>query len=363
MMKSVFGNLRVGTKIITGYVVALLLMAIVGGVALVRLNQINSTVTDLATNLAEDQRISESMVEQILLARFYANRYIRDPQDEYLARYNEEIERFKVDLAAADAAITKEERVEILQRIHDGISLYEAAFIEVVDLINRREQAVGNILDVQAGLANEKLSTLEAEVLTTANTEAIYDLGLMKESVALLRLNVFRYQQEGDEQWIAHAEEAYNESQSAYEHLQPLLTSSTQRQLAEETFAAIQAYKNGFETLQADYQRQRDLVKNQLDIAGPQIRNDAAAMSDSVAIDFKAQAANSQSLVSQTLWILMTTMAVAVVLGLTLGWVIARSITQPLKSVVDASTHIAEVDLTNLANELKLMAQGDLSER
>ena len=213
-MKSLLGNFRVGAKIIAGYIIALALMAIVGGVALVRLNQINSTVTDLATNLAEDQRISESMVEQILLARFYANKYIRDPQDDYLARYNEEIERFKVDLAAANVAITKEERVEILQRIQEATTLYEAAFAEVANLINRRDQVVTNILNVEAGLAHEKLNTLDGEVLAMANVAAIQDVGEIAESLALMRLYVFRYLQEGDEQWIANFEEEYDQSQT-----------------------------------------------------------------------------------------------------------------------------------------------------
>ncbi|MEZ4635813.1 MAG: hypothetical protein R2873_00995 [Caldilineaceae bacterium] len=93
-------------KIIAGYVIALLLMAIVGGVALVRLNQINGTVTDLATNLAEDQRISESLVDEILLTRFYANKYIRDPQESYLNRYDEEISTLQETLDAASLAIT-----------------------------------------------------------------------------------------------------------------------------------------------------------------------------------------------------------------------------------------------------------------
>ncbi|MCB0116367.1 MAG: HAMP domain-containing protein, partial [Caldilineaceae bacterium] len=350
-------------KIIAGYVIALLLMAIVGGVALVRLNQINGTVTDLATNLAEDQRISESLVDEILLTRFYANKYIRDPQESYLNRYDEEISTLQETLDAASLAITKPERVAILEKIHADVDQYEAVFSELVDLIVAREQVVTGILDVQGPLAEEKLRELRNDAFDAENLSAVQHSGDIQAALLLMRFNAFKYLQEGDEQWITMFNQRYDEAITAYERAQAELKTPAQRRLAEEALVAIESYKNGFDSLREDYAAQNSLVADQLDVLGPQVRVDASAMSDSVAVDFAAQADNSQSLVSQTLWVLIVIMAVAVVFGLGLGWAISRSITKPLQLVVDASKQIAEVDLTNLAAEIELMAQGDLSER
>ena len=60
-----FRNFKVGTKIMAGYVIALVLTAVVGGVALVRLDDIGETVNDLAGNLAKDQHLADQIVEQI----------------------------------------------------------------------------------------------------------------------------------------------------------------------------------------------------------------------------------------------------------------------------------------------------------
>ncbi len=362
-MKTIFAKLGVGTKIIAGYIVALLLMVIVGGVALVQLGQIDGKVTDLATNLAEDQRISESIVEEILLARFYANKYIRDPQQTFLTRFEDEMKLLNETLAEADLAITKPERVQMLQEIHSDVETYSATFTEVVDLINKRDGVVTNALDVQGPLAEQKLQQLRNNMFDAGNLTAVQHSGNVQAALLLMRFNAFKYLQVGEAQWVDQFNIRYDEAITSYELLLPELSSPTDRRVAQEALAAIEAYKNGFDGLQADYARQNQLTTTVLDVIGPKVREDASAMSDSVGVDFKAQADASTTIVAQTRWVLIVTIAFAVVLGLTLGWVISRSITQPLKAVVDASTQIAEVDLTNLANELKLMAQGDLSER
>ncbi|MBI1299255.1 HAMP domain-containing protein, partial [bacterium] len=362
-MKTIFAKLGVGTKIIAGYVIALLLMVIVGGVALVQLGQINGKVTDLATNLAEDQRISESIVSEILLARFHANQYMRDPQQAALTRFEDEMKLLNDTLDEADIAITNPERVQMLQQIHTDVDTYHTTFTEVVDLINKRNEVVTNILDVQGPLGEEKLQQLRNNMFDAGNLPAVQYSGNTQSALLLMRFNAFKYLQVGETQWVDQFNIRYEEAITGYELLLSELSSPTDRRLAQEALAAIEAYKNGFDGLQLDYARQNELTSTVLDVIGPQVRQDASAMSNSVAVDFRAQADASTTIVAQTRWVLIVTIVFAVVLGLTLGWVIARSITQPLKSVVDASTHIAEVDLTNLANELKLMAQGDLSER
>ncbi len=246
-MKTFFGNLKVGTKIIAGYVIALALMAIVGGVALVQLDQINGKVTDLATNLAEDQRISESIVQDILLVRFYANKYIRDPQDAFLTRYNEELTLLHKVLDEADVAITKAERVEILQEIHKDVDAYEATFSEVVGLIQSRNQVVSGSLDVEGPLAEEKLRQLRNSAFDAGNLTAVQHSGNVQAALLLMRFNAFKYLQVGDPQWVTAFEQRYAEALAAYDEAYPELTTPAQRRLAEEALAALEAYKTGFD--------------------------------------------------------------------------------------------------------------------
>jgi CHASE3 domain sensor protein len=115
-----FNNFRVGTKIIAGYIIALVLMLVVGGTALVRLNDINTVVTDLSGNLAKDQAMAENIVSQIWTVRFFVLRYINMQEQTDLDRYNQEIANFKTMLATADQEITHPERIEMLVRSRPG---------------------------------------------------------------------------------------------------------------------------------------------------------------------------------------------------------------------------------------------------
>jgi methyl-accepting chemotaxis protein len=139
------------------------------------------------------------------------------------------------------------------------------------------------------------------------------------------------------------------------------ITAYDQRQLFAEAKAAVTAYADGFRGLKADYDRQNDLVNNQLNTLGPEIRTTASDMSSSVGADFDTEAKNTNSLVEQTRWILLITMAAAIVIGMGLGLVITRLITNPLADVMRVSRQVADVDLPALTTELGALAQGDLT--
>ena len=81
---------QVGAKIILGYMITLSLMLGVGLLAISRLDQISTTVNDLTNNLALDMRLADEMVSQVLLSRFYANRYVSTQSQADLDRFDAE---------------------------------------------------------------------------------------------------------------------------------------------------------------------------------------------------------------------------------------------------------------------------------
>ena len=110
-----FKNLKVGTKIIAGYLIALALMVVVGGVAMVRLSEVGTTVADLTDNLAVDRQIGNDMVADILLTRFYANKYITSQTASDLDRYREESGKLQALIIQAAQDITQAERAALLE--------------------------------------------------------------------------------------------------------------------------------------------------------------------------------------------------------------------------------------------------------
>ena len=336
-----FNNLKVGTKIFSGFVVILTLMGIVGGLAMFQFTQIKITVTNLADNFAKDQHLADQMVARILLARFYANKYIRGDKAEDLARFNEEFVYFKELLAEASIEITKGERVKMLTDIKAGVQNYGENFTQVTQLIDKRHEILFKTLDVQGPVAEEKLEQLRESAFKADDAIASFYAGNAQRALLLMRLDAFKYLEEGNTRWTKKFDERYQEAQIAFQHLDQELQNPTRRQLAQTAQTTIDKYRQGFISLQADYNKQNEIIETQLNVIGPQIRKTASKMSESVTIDFDATNQQTHILVAQTRWQLFITMLIALLVGISLGLFISRSITVPLATVIDMSNKMA----------------------
>ena len=360
-----FNNLKVGTKIFSGFLIILLLTGLVGGLAMFQFSQIKFTITNLADNFAKDQHLADQMVAQILLTRFYANKYIRGAKAEDLARFNKEFAYFEELLAEASIEITKSERVKMLTDIKAGVQNYSDNFVKVTQLIDKRHEILHKILDVQGPLAEQKLDELRESAFKADDAIASFYAGNAQRALLLMRLDAFKYLQEGDSQWIKKFGERYKEAQIAFQNLEQELQDPTRQQLAKIAQTIVNRYRQGFINLQADYKKQNQIIETQLNIIGPHVRKTASKMSDSVSVDFDATNRKTQILVNQTRWQLLITMLIALFVGLSLGFFISRSITVPLATVLDMSNKMAVgimkqmVDIQNRAKVNQLMTRQD----
>jgi methyl-accepting chemotaxis protein len=348
---NIFNNLKVGTKIFTGFFIILFLMVMIGGMAIFKITFINATVINLADNIAYNQRLADKMVAHILLARFYANKYIRDHHSDDLNRFYDEFTQVEGLLAEAHQKITKEDRVKMLANLKVGIQTYRQFFRDVIQIMDKRHQILSEILDVQGPLAEEKLTQLRESAFQANDATASFYAANAQQGLLLMRLDAFKYLQEGKVQWFKKFEESYQETQLVFQKLDEELQDASRRQLAQEAQIAINQYHQSFLSLQSDYVRQNEIVTTQLDIIGPQIRKTASDMANSVTVDFEEVHLATQTLVTQT-WIqLFILMLIAIFLGLSLSFAISRSITIPLATVIKINNQMVAGNLSHLKEE------------
>jgi signal transduction histidine kinase/CheY-like chemotaxis protein/methyl-accepting chemotaxis protein len=345
-----FNNLKVGTKILSGFIIILTLMGIVGGLAIFQFIQVKNTLTDLTDNLAKDQYLSEQLVAHILLVRFYANQFIRGHKHESLARFKEEFAHFEELLAKADIDITKDERVKMLTDIKAKAQAYRKNFQQVVQLMDKRDKTLLEILNVQGPLAEDKLEQLRESAFQANDAIASFYAGNAQRALLLIRLNVFKYLEEGEKKWIEKFEKHYQEAQMAFDKLNEELQDVTRRQLAQTARIAIEKYHQGFTGLQADYSKQNQIIETQLNVIGPQVRKTASKMSDSVTDDFDSANQKTHGLVDQTRWQLFMTMMIAILMGVGFALIISRSITVPLGRVIEMSHKIAKGNMNQIVD-------------
>jgi len=354
-----FNNIKMGTKILVGFFIILILMAVTGGIALFQITRINATVIELADHLAKDQHLSEQMVTRILLARFYANKYIRRQQSEDLKRFNEEFAHFEALLAEAEREIIKDERLKMLASIKTGLQDYGKHFAEVIRLMAKRRNILLEGLNVQGPLAEKKLEQLRKSAFQAKDTVASFYAADAQRALLLMRLDAFKYLEEGNTKWVKKFEERYQEAQVAFKKLDEELQEARHRQLAQEAQAAINRYYQGFMGLQTDYAQQNKIIETQLNIIGPQIRKTASNMSDSVTADFDESNQATHALVSYT-WIeLLIMMGLTILVGLGLGFAISRSLRVPLTTLTEMGNKMLAGDMKQIAD---IQTDNDISQ-
>ncbi len=351
---------RVDAKIIFGYLVALILMVWIGLVAVVQLDQINSTVGNLTDELAVERGVAQEIVSQVWLVRFYANKYVRTQNQTDLDSFNSEFDRLEGLLVQADQLTTNTNRREKLDRIKTAVEDYRNAFQQVTEIIKRRQILQSGTLDVQGLIVENKLAALRVIVNALNVPQAFLAFGNAQSGFQQMRLNVVNYLATNDEGYVVLFNKGYQDARAAFSTLQATFTVETQQQNAVDARAAAQAYYEGFQTIHADNVTLKNLFTTQLDVLEPEISATASEIATDVAQEFKAKNQSSQDLVSDTRLIVGGTTLVAIVLVLSLGIGLSRHITRPLQRVMRTSQQIANVDLEALTTQLDALSQGDL---
>lgn len=332
---NIFNNLKVGTKIFTGFLTILVLMVIVSSMALFQIIRIQTTVTYLADRLASNQHLADQLVVTILQIRLHANKYIAEQKLENLNRSKKELAKFEMLLAKAASDITETEQVKMLAYIKADVQTYGNSFTEINKLMEERNQILVGTLEVQGALAEEKLEQLCNKSFQAKDASTSFYAGNLQRALLLMRLDAFKYLGKGESQWIPKFETHYQEAQVAVKKLDESLKENTiLHQLAQEANTALNLYHQSFLGLQTDYARQNQLIETQLDKLGSQVRQTSADLSDRIAVEFTSANQATQALVAQTWKHLLITLSIAILLGLSLGITISRSITVPLATVV-----------------------------
>ncbi len=355
-----FKNLNVATKIMSGFIIALLLNVLVGTIAIVRTSQINRSVDDLVNNLAKDQLVANDINDRILRIRFRANKYISNGAESELNKYQEHLTALENILTTADTEIQKAERVALLNKIETDFNLYRSTFQAIQDDMAKRAQIASEVLDVYGPHAEEILRQLRQTAFRANDSESAHYAGDAQAAILLMRFYAYNYMNSGDAAQIELFDQRYEEALTAFKALDRSLENSSQKKLAADAKTAVDGYALGFQELDDHFTTQ---LNNQitLDQLGPKIETSAQAIAASVNADFHTTALATATSVSTTQIMLIAILAAAIAVGIFLGIVISRAITKPLALVTKTAQVIAETDLQSLVVEMNGLAAGDLT--
>jgi len=337
-----FFNLKIGVKILIGYITALALAAVVGGLAIYQLNQVNATITRLTGHLSDERVLAEQMTVQIYRIRLYANQYTSQGQEPaVLASYNQALAHAQTLLDEGDQVITEGNRIAMQARVRENFDQFAAAFADIVQLLSARQELETTVLAPQYASCMDKLALLRNNSFEALNFTSAHYASQARDTFSQMQVNVSQYLATGDEQYASQADLDYATIRSTFDLLNASVRDQAAQDQVNEIGTAAADYREGFLVIHSLAAQQRDQITNRLDIYGPAVDQSATDIVNSVQSEFTTQSQKTNQLVGRTRNVVLVTIASVVAAGLAFGMLLSRVITRPIQQVARAAQGIA----------------------
>jgi PAS domain S-box-containing protein len=337
-----FNNLKIGVKILIGYITAMALAAVVGGLAIYQLNQVNATVTRLTGQLSDVRDLAGRMEVQIYQLRLYANEYITQGQEPaVLASYNQALAHTQTLLDEADQAIAEKSPIAMQAKARENFDQFTTAFAEIVQLLSARQELETNVLAEQYSASMDKLALMRDNSFKEQNITSANYASQARDTFNQMQVNLNQYLATSEEQYAKQVGRDYETFQSSLDLLNASVWSQAERDLVGEIRLSGAEYQDGFLQIQSLVAQQQDLIAKRLNVYGPAVDQSATDIVNSVRSEFTAQSQKTNQLVNRTRNVVLLTITAVVAAGLAFGMLLSRVITRPVQQMARAAQGIA----------------------
>lgn len=359
-------NLSLKAKILAAPVIIIILLAIVTGIAILNLGNIDTNVTEIDKSLGPDAKTASQILQQVYIKRLQAKEFISTSSSQSKDLFNQAEAELQIILNSASTTIVHPERVTLVQKIKKSNLNYTATFSNaVVANMDKRNLIVNNILNVQGPKMRKKLSQVMTSAYSKNNSLIANTASNLVQHLLLARLYVFRYLDTNDQKSIARAETEFNKVTTLYttliEQLNdqkannpqfsfPQADKAPNLQLAIDAKAAFDTYVNGFNNLVTAISERNRAIQHILDVEGPLMAKMANDLRDSVFTSLAKKSEIVHGDVVNTIMFITTTTIFAIIIGLMVSWLVTKGILAPL---AQTNTMLQEISQGN----------GDLTKR
>jgi hypothetical protein len=265
-----WNRLTLKVKIYTGFAAALFLIACIGSVALLRLSQIDVLVSDLASNLTRDENLSNDILKQFLLMRYHAQRYIQYQEPADLIAYNQASSNVNDLLAQAQHYTNQADQLAVLQSLQESSHRFDSIFEAIVVLVEDRKALFNHRLAEDAQGIDQSLATMRDHGVQAGQSDLVLHTLSARDAFLRMRATALEYLVSGNIQHAQRYELEYKTLLKALSDLRSYLDNPEvhalypqQQRIYQEIDADLSDYYLGFHAIQADYEKQADLLANQ----------------------------------------------------------------------------------------------------
>jgi len=340
-----WNNWKVSTKVVIGFILLALVIMVVGGTGILRINQISTTVKSLAEQTAVEQHLSDQLAAEIISIQLRALEYIQTGQESSYQEFLDTYNQFETLLAESESIIQDTQRQDYLQDIKTGAGEYYQTVVGIHNLIIERQALIYNTLDVESKLTYARISQLVDRYYRNDRYMEQHLTSLMYTSFANMEAAALRYLIASSKINFYEYERLQQLAENSYGNLIGVLESESERAQIQQIMKSIDAYHSGFLKVKENSDLQAQILAETLLPTGNQILNTAQKMSTSTAEDFTNATVSTNALVAKTRLMMIISISFGLFLALVIGLGITNSIRRPILLITNIAERLAGGDL------------------
>ncbi len=350
-----FSNLKIGPKMIAGFVIVILLAGVVGVVGITGLNSMNNAIQDVTT--------ANDMTKQALEARSHEKSYMITGDTSQISEVEGAITELSTNMQLmANAAAAQKYDTSILDKMFVAVGDYTSAFEDYVKAVEDNDVVLNEWTKIGAGF-NEEIAQIRN--VATRGDDVYLQADKLETTFVLMRVAAVYYIRTSTDAKWAEFQKAMTETEEEVDVLKSISSGDATVTASVNT---ISDYIDDY-ILQADIYHNNEQIKADAEtrttnagdriIGSDEIANTMYGGATLIRTNAQLNAANVKS--SSTNMVIIFLVA-AVLAGIGIALVLSRGISNGIKTIVNALAKISVGDLTEEVNvktndEIGIMAK------
>ena len=368
-----FKNMKLSVKIASGFGIILIIAAILGGVAVFNMNNVEEQSTRLAHEYVPEVDVASRIERNVAATMYNIRGFALSEELHYLEKGQAELEKVHSSLDEAQALADKFPKlVKLKAQIGDAQQMadeYEELVVETREKDKVIDETRG-VLDESAGLymknANEYLSgqnrKMSAEINAGASAERLdkrlAKITLINDVIDLgndARVRNFKSQALRDISIMKGALDNFPRINAKIDEMRKITSKKEDLQSLDSIEKEGEDYKEAMEVYLKEWTAMQDIGKKRGEI-GDKLLEIAGLTSEAGLAQTDKIAMEAVSALSAASTLMITGLILAIIIGVAISWVIILSITKPINFIVQGLREASE-QVESAAGELSDSSQ------
>lgn len=344
--------MKMRTKIISGFLILLVLLLVVGVIAILEFSAASEGFTQYR-GLARDTNLTGRLQANMLMVRMNVKNFIITGSDEDHQQYKEYLVKMQGFLNESNVEIKQPDRAALIKNVAEKVVTYKASFDKVLEFKLERNNHVINYLDVHGPLMENTLTDILVSARDDGEDTASYYTALTLKHLLLARLYMAKFLDSNDDAAVSRVHAEMNKMEGNLILLDRELKIRQHREYLAEVRQSKKIYLDNFNEVVLIIRERNDVINNSLDVLGPAIASDIEEVKLSIKADQDVLGPVLQAANEKANLIIITISVLATFIGLFMAFYTVISILKQLgEDPAEIERITKEIALGNLSMTL-----------